>query len=305
MTINEHSYLIIGGTTKSGTTSVFNYLADHPEICASSLKETRFFLDGDYPLRAELQMERDGLEKYDTLFQRCAEKTVRMEATPDYLYSPGTAQRIYASLKDARMIFLLREPTARLISWYRYARQRDGLEQQISFQDFVEIQSRGEGPNNQAFRALEQGCYAGYLEPYYEIFGRERIFIGFLEELEAKPYAFMESLCRFAGISASFYENYQFEQFNKTETLKRPEIYQFYTRIKRAIRSYTHNQGFHIYLKQARKMFEPWFIKINRKKGANAIEITPELQAFLREYYANQNRRLELLIQRPTPWTTK
>ena len=46
-------YLIIGGTTKAGTTSLHAYLSDHPQVCASSIKETRFFLDRDYPLEAK------------------------------------------------------------------------------------------------------------------------------------------------------------------------------------------------------------------------------------------------------------
>ena len=38
---NQHA--IIAGVNKCGTTSVFRYLADHPDVCASSIKETRFF----------------------------------------------------------------------------------------------------------------------------------------------------------------------------------------------------------------------------------------------------------------------
>ena len=52
------SFLIIAGASKAGTTSVFNYLANHPQICASVAKETRFFLDLDYPLPSELRSHR-------------------------------------------------------------------------------------------------------------------------------------------------------------------------------------------------------------------------------------------------------
>ena len=36
--------VIIGGTQKAGTTSLFRYLADHPSVCPSSIKEVDFFL---------------------------------------------------------------------------------------------------------------------------------------------------------------------------------------------------------------------------------------------------------------------
>ena len=59
-----HHYIIIGGTTKAATTSLYFYLADHPNVCASNIKETRFFLDADYPLPVKYRLE-DGLEKYE------------------------------------------------------------------------------------------------------------------------------------------------------------------------------------------------------------------------------------------------
>jgi hypothetical protein len=46
MLVNKHKYIIIGGSTKCATTSVFAYLASHPDIASSKVKESRFFLDG-------------------------------------------------------------------------------------------------------------------------------------------------------------------------------------------------------------------------------------------------------------------
>src|SRR3712207_1668459 len=101
--VKEHSYLIIGGTTKAATTSLFSYLADHPQICASSLKESRFFLDADYPVSSKCRFE-DGLDKYDELFQHCRDdRLLRLEATPDYLYSAATPQKIKFSLPKAKL----------------------------------------------------------------------------------------------------------------------------------------------------------------------------------------------------------
>ncbi|MEW6715877.1 MAG: hypothetical protein AB1345_00005, partial [Chloroflexota bacterium] len=90
---DEKRFLIIAGTTRAGTTSLFKYLSDHPDVCAASVKETGFFLDADYPnppptkYRAE-----DGLSRYESYFSSCPEKPVRLEATPGYLYSPGAPQ---------------------------------------------------------------------------------------------------------------------------------------------------------------------------------------------------------------------
>ena len=93
----EERHLIIGGTTKAATTSLFNYLGTHPAICASSVKETRFFLDGDYPLPSKYRAEA-GLERYGEFFRSCHADQWRLDATPDYLYSPGTPGRLRESL---------------------------------------------------------------------------------------------------------------------------------------------------------------------------------------------------------------
>ena len=68
----DYRYLIIGGTTKAATTSLFIYLADHPSICAATYKETRFFLSSDYPLPSKYRYREDqqggAVEEYNLLF---------------------------------------------------------------------------------------------------------------------------------------------------------------------------------------------------------------------------------------------
>ena len=59
-----YRFLIIGGASKAGTTSMFSYLAEHPQICASHAKETRFFLDSDYPLSSPWRCAKNGKDAY-------------------------------------------------------------------------------------------------------------------------------------------------------------------------------------------------------------------------------------------------
>ena len=89
MTSAKYQYLIVGGTTKSATTSLFFYLKDHPGICASSIKETRYWLEKSYPVRAHKQY--DGLNQFDHFFEHC-NGGIKMEATPDYLYSENAPE---------------------------------------------------------------------------------------------------------------------------------------------------------------------------------------------------------------------
>ena len=60
---------IVAGAPKCGTTSVFRYLADHPEVCASNVKETRFLIDPGYPLfDAAANFSIHGLGGYERFF---------------------------------------------------------------------------------------------------------------------------------------------------------------------------------------------------------------------------------------------
>ena len=61
-------YLIIGGSTKCATTSLFNYLGDHPEICPAIYKETRFFLNPEYPVERRFA-HTNSLSEYNNLFK--------------------------------------------------------------------------------------------------------------------------------------------------------------------------------------------------------------------------------------------
>ena len=122
---------------KAATTSLFAYLTDHPAICAATYKETRFFLSSDYPLPSKYRYTGDA-EEYADLFPNCDETQLRMESTPDYLYCEKARERIAEFLPRAKLIFSLREPISRLISWYRFAKQIGKLPQTLNFDAYVE-----------------------------------------------------------------------------------------------------------------------------------------------------------------------
>lgn len=91
--MDSNKYLIIGGSTKCGTTSVFSHFEFHPDICPCIMKESRFFWNNDYLLEAASR-DHTRYSAFSDLFQNCENKKLRLEATPDYLYSSATAYKI-------------------------------------------------------------------------------------------------------------------------------------------------------------------------------------------------------------------
>ena len=303
----DYHYLIIGGTTKAATTSLFIYLADHPSICAATYKETRFFLSSDYPLPSKYRYKGD-VEEYNLLFSGADETQLRMESTPDYLYCDQARERIATSLPHAKLVFSLREPISRLISWYRFAKQIGKLPQTLSFDAYVELLFAATNSHKKAeeqhLQTLQQGCYTIYLEHYFNRFGPERVHILFYEELAPQPADTMAKLCDFAGIDASFYSNYGFKVTNRTRQMRNSELHQKYRDFRFRLRRWTHNKPvIHIPLRAIRRTIEPLYLRLNTQTDEET-QMSEETQHRLIDYYTSDVKALGELIGKPIPWKT-
>lgn len=221
---NDRNHLIIAGTNKSGTTAVFRYLGDHPSVALSKYKELGFFLK---PVE-----ERDGdiLESYESNFlTRATAPQLLVEATPQYLHGgPRLAPRISAVIPNARVLFVLRNPTDRVLSYYRSSSGQQDLPtfgialdkfvseavaaMQVSDDDVDQLPYQ-----QQAFRQeLHMSCYSKFLGAYVDEFGAEGVLVTFFDQLRASPRELMNEICTFARISPVFYEDFVFRVENQT-----------------------------------------------------------------------------------------
>ena len=310
--VANYRYLIVGGTTKAATTSLFTYLADHPAICAATYKETRFFLSSDYPLPSKYRYREDqrggDVEAYNLLFPNADETQLRMESTPDYLYCESARERIATSLPYAKLAFSLREPISRLISWYRFARQIGKLSQTLSFDGYVEslfaVLNNDKKTEEQHLQTLQQGCYTIYLKHYFNRFGPERIHVLFYEELAAQPADAMTELCHFADIDAGFYSDYGFKVTNRTQQMRNSELHRKYRDFRFRLRQWTHNKPIiHIPLRTIRRTIEPLYLRLNTQTGEK-IQMSEETRHRLIDYYTPDVQTLGELIGKPIPWET-
>jgi hypothetical protein len=290
--------LIIGGVTRAATTSVFKYLSDHPEICSSSYKETRFFLDKEYPL-PRLYYFDQGLEKREEFFKHCGEDSVRLEAEPDYLFSPGTASRIRDALPSVHLVFILREPISRLVSWYHFARQNGRIAADITFEKYVEQQPvthKEATAFPQHLRALEQGRYSFYLERYIKLFKRDQIHIVKFHALRNSPCWVMQGICRFAGINPTFYDDYEFKVLNPTTDMRSRRLQGIYRELSRRIRLHVHSHTvFREMLRKLRDVLDPLYQGLNRVP-AEQVVISPQVRSFLDDFYRDEPKALACLL---------
>ncbi|MGM0588495.1 MAG: sulfotransferase domain-containing protein [Bacteroidota bacterium] len=197
---------LIIGAMKAGTTSLFNYLATHPRVTGSYIKELNYF-NHNWDKR---------LGWYCSAFPISGHwAEVVMEATTDYLYHPFTPERVKQTLADPKLIVLLRNPVHRAYSHYQHE-VRQGREM-LSFQEALEQEEGRTGatrekyftdPTYQGIGKLhynykERGVYADQLERWFRYFDRDQFFIQSSSYFWADTAAFMKDLGTFLEVDLS------------------------------------------------------------------------------------------------------
>ena len=194
------TFLIIGAA-KSGTTSLYRYLEQHPDVYMSPVKETLFFAPDCWtPAPDGSQRGIRTLEDYEALFAPAADCPARGEASPQYLFSREAPARIKALLPDARLIATLRNPAERAYSAFLHL-VRDGIEPFTDFREALaaEPERRASGADP-LWLYQEVGLYADQLTRYYEHFPAEQVRVYLYEDFARDPAGTTKDALRFIGV---------------------------------------------------------------------------------------------------------
>jgi hypothetical protein len=223
--------VVIAGAPKCGTTSLFAWLNHHPEICGSSVKETRFLMDReDCLFRRDSNFLDHGLAGYEAYFTACGPSaaTIVLEATPTYLYQ-RTAPEVLSSLDPApRILFVFRRPSERVYSHFHYLQGRARIDNRVSFRRFVEL-VREEDPSipraNHANLALALSGYSDYLPFWLSRFPSDRVDFFLFENLRSDPRAFAKAVGRRLGVDPAFFDGYDFHSENRTSRIRSARVH--------------------------------------------------------------------------------
>ncbi len=202
------NFLIIGAA-KGGTTSLYYYLRQHPQIYMSSVKEPRFFaLEGDNlsfnnPDQGINETSVTTLEDYQALFNGVTNEIAIGEASPLYLYSLKAVDRIQHYIPDAKLIVVLRNPAERAYSCYMHL-VRENYEP-FSFEGSLQ-QEESRIRDNWAhlWHYRKGGYYYTQLKPYFESFRREQIKIYLFEDLNNDSVRIVQDVYQFLGVDHTF-----------------------------------------------------------------------------------------------------
>jgi hypothetical protein len=179
--------LFIIGAMKSGTTSLHSYLHSHPDIFMSSPKELKHFLKTEYSSK--------GHSEYLSFFAGSEDMRYRGESSTDYTklpFFPNVAKRIYDFNAEIRLIYLMREPFERSVSQYRH-QVRMGRESRKLFAAL-----------NSPSDYLTNSHYAMQLRPYFDLFGKDSVFLCTFEVFIKEPQSICSQIFKWLEIDSSF-----------------------------------------------------------------------------------------------------
>lgn len=186
---------VIIGTQRGGTTSLYRYLTEHPDVGSALCKEVHFF-DRHY---------QKGMNWYLAHFPLREEASIVCEASPNYLFHPDVPRRARSAIPYARFIALLRNPIDRAYSQYQM-NVRKGIES-LSFEDALDKErerlSRSDDPASSTWRQysyIKRGLYGEQLERWMSVFPHEQFLIIRSEELYADPERVVRRTLAYLGL---------------------------------------------------------------------------------------------------------
>ncbi len=204
---NMPNFLIVGAA-KAGTTSLYEYLRQHPEIFMPEWKELSFFI-GD-PCGPLHQVKR--ARYYFKVFADAHGHKAVGEASTSYLFDEAAAGIIRDKLGVIKIIIILRDPVAMSYSLYNQQVRKEG-ETCVSFESALKAEEKRRQSLNFRQRCYgwhanyyyyQRGLYFEQVKRYLDTFGQERVKIILFDELAAATVKAVQEVYTFLGVDDNF-----------------------------------------------------------------------------------------------------
>jgi hypothetical protein len=298
------NFLIIGAA-KSGTTSIWHQLEQHPQIFMVPNKQLNFFALENEDINFRGPAPRDPtlhsittIEAYRAQFTQVTNETAIGEASNLYLYSPRAAERIRHYLPSVKLIAVLRHPAERAYSRFLHM-VRNGREQITDFAQALDAEETRIRNNWWPdFHYLHVGLYYAQLRRYFDLFPHSQIKLYLHEDLRNDPFGVMQDVFRFLEVDDTFEPDATI-QYNVSGIPKSENLHLFLQRLRQ--------------VRPIAERFLPTALQQRVLRVASNIhnqnlakpKLSPEVRMKLVEGYREDTLKLQDLIQRDlTPWLT-
>ncbi len=212
---------ILAGAMKSGTTSLYNYLKEHPQIYMPRIKEPKFFISSTLLKKEKLNnklLKRNAtlnihkLDDYKSLYSNVNNEIAIGETSPQYLFTyETTIPLIKKYLGDIKRILILRNPINRAYSAYKHNRRYNlhapHLNEKLNFIDALKIEDARIKTRNFPIMYFykSMGLYYDQVKSYKDNFSQ--VFVCKFEDLETDPLSLMKKIYSFLEVDHNFMPN--------------------------------------------------------------------------------------------------
>ncbi|MCX7551330.1 sulfotransferase family protein [Xanthomarina sp. F2636L] len=289
--------LFIVGAAKSGTTSLYNYLSQHPEIFLPRVKEPNFYSNAESDNPADYIIPKKGKtchkrmindkNVYFSLYEEARNQKILADASPSYLWDKDAAKNIYSDFPNTKIIILLRSPIHRAYSHYlmdlKYGHQlENNFKQAILKDQFAEPKVWGK-----AHMYLDIGLYYEQVVRYLDVFDKKHVKIIIYEDFIKSTEQYLREIFDFLKIDNSLVNKIDFQKVHNPYVTHRGNISKGFLKYKSKLKVLKH-------------LF-PEFLKdyLNKEilyKEAEKPKLKPEDQLFLNNYYKEDIKNLQSLL---------
>lgn len=292
--MNTPDFLVVG-TARAGTTSLYSYLLQHPQLFLPVVKEPCFFTFADEKInykKGKFSFAITSIEEYAKLYEKALPDQLTGECSTPYLYlykkTITNLKKIHDDYSSIKIIIVLRNPVDRAYSQYLW-RVRDGRED-LTFEEAIE-QEAERMKDNYSFDYfyLDRGKYYEQVKAYLKEFKNVKIIL--YEDLKINVEQELINICQFLNVDKNFIfvkRNEQNSSFlPKSKVLSK--LISFESKIKFRMLNY--------FPDNVKSSLKEQFRRFNSSKK----EIQPlsaELRDKLNEFFKEDIRNLEKLIGR-------
>lgn len=289
---------VVIGAPKSGTTSLYYYLTQHPDIYLPERKELHYFSydqlrenangPGDGEILSSLCGSRDDYLRH---FEGVSGEMAIGDISPSYLYY-GAHAKIRDELGAAKIIVLLRNPIEKAYSQFMHM-VRDQREDLLFYDALMAESSRREKGWSDIWRYAESSLYAERLQAFIDFFGRDHVHIVVFDDFENSTDLSVRGILRFLEIDDTVFIDTS-GRYNRTGASKSNLLAKFLNRSSP--------------LKSFVKVVTPdrWRIALRLKivdlNTAEKNAIDGRSRAYLQNYFSADILALESMLGRKLNW---
>ena len=299
---------IVAGANKGGTTSIYHYLKQHPEVYLSPIKEPHYFskdIDVNLFNKEFAQNKLQDIEKYVNgpmdkeyhaafvrnwdqycrLFKNVTSQKAIGELSTSYLYSAVAAAEIKKALGNVKIIICLRNPIDRAYSHYRMNLWTGNSNEFDFYKALQDDYNHDPKVWGNAHLYIEIGQYYEQVKRYIDIFGKDNVKIIFTEDMKKDGTQIIRDLFGFIGVDPSFVPDTS-KKYNEVYT---PKYKNFtYLMNKTGIRP--------LFKKIAPAGIKMFFIRIFYKSREDKGAITPAAREFMLSKFSSDIQNLSALL---------